>query len=291
MTDRFDYHFSFSGVTVIESLRDGDRRTGEELYSSTICPLAQKSGLHHDFIRVENREALLRTLSSIATDSIRLHRSPVLHLEMHGTREGLTTSDGSTVTWDDLREPLTAINVATRINLAVTLATCYGERLVTCLNPTLPAPLCLLVGTAKPVWDSVVSDGFRRFFEVLLVDFNGVQAWRALNDVGRAERQQFGAWPARYFFRHVFKRYCQDQLAPEVVSQRTTELLDKLEAQGHILSADDKYVRSAVAGRMQDISFWLEHFSRSFFMLDRFPENADRFRVTLDDIDRTEFPN
>jgi hypothetical protein len=100
----------FNAVYVIESLREGERRTGSDLYDNVIGPAAfNRQGLDTHLFSVRSRAEFLATLSDIEE---RAHhgRAPVLHLEAHGNPEGLELTSGEFVTWPEMKRSLQEIN-------------------------------------------------------------------------------------------------------------------------------------------------------------------------------------
>lgn len=51
---------------------------------------------------------------------------PVVHLSMHGSHDGVQLTDGTTISWDELRSILLPINAALPSGLMVTFSTCGG---------------------------------------------------------------------------------------------------------------------------------------------------------------------
>ncbi len=54
---------------------------------------------------------------------------PLVHLECHGSQDGLQFADGSQATWSEVKQTLTPLNVATRLNLIVVISACNGSTL------------------------------------------------------------------------------------------------------------------------------------------------------------------
>jgi hypothetical protein len=138
-----------SGIHIIESLPGGfSRRTGFRLYETleSLAGGASPPRIEIHYRWVTTRQQLLDHLEAIAADAIARGRSPMLHFETHGAREGLQLVSGQVVTWKELQPALTAINVARRLNLIVIIAACNGLDLLKILVPTDRAPARLIIG-------------------------------------------------------------------------------------------------------------------------------------------------
>src|SRR3972149_5844214 len=108
----------FNTVHVIESLKPGDSHTGRQLFED-LEPLAVANtpAVAAHFWPVRTREELLGLLRSIAEHSRTQGRWPVLHIETHGSPEGIHVSSGECLTWLDLKPELTAITEISQLNL------------------------------------------------------------------------------------------------------------------------------------------------------------------------------
>jgi len=126
-----DVKIRIGAIHILESLPPGNLRTGERLRDE-LEPLGQVStpqiAVH--FWREPTRAAFLGRLQHIAAAVRFSGLAPVVHLETHGTPEGLELASGEAVTWSDLKAPLTTINVTCRLNLLVLLGACNGAGLL-----------------------------------------------------------------------------------------------------------------------------------------------------------------
>jgi hypothetical protein len=93
---------------------------------------------------------------------------PVLHIEAHGGDVGLEGPNGhggsELLTWDELTEPLQALNLATRCNLVVVVAACTGFAGIKALRSGPRAPAVALVGPDAPVSPTNLLWGAKEFY-------------------------------------------------------------------------------------------------------------------------------
>ena len=75
----------FNAIFAIESLPDGDLKTGRDLYDSVVLPATRPMGTHTEFRTVRNAEQLAIALSDVARCIHLRGHLPILHFETHGT--------------------------------------------------------------------------------------------------------------------------------------------------------------------------------------------------------------
>ena len=90
---------SFDSVIVIESLQEGDLRSGRELFDGTIAPASHADpGLLGELHTPADRTDFFAVLASVKKMAQDFGRSPVIHLEMHGNtvlQKNLWANSGS----------------------------------------------------------------------------------------------------------------------------------------------------------------------------------------------------
>lgn len=88
----------FNAIHVIESLRPGDRKTGEDLYDSIIFPRTRGlEGCYTKYRKVEDEGQLRSALREIATVCREANHLPLIHIEAHGSDDGIELTDGGLV--------------------------------------------------------------------------------------------------------------------------------------------------------------------------------------------------
>lgn len=89
-------------------------------------------------------------------DAIEWHdASPVIHLSLHGSNQGIALTNGAFLSWYELRETLLPINQAMEGRLLICLSSCYGESgCQMAMYENQPLPFFALVGHPKSAdWD------------------------------------------------------------------------------------------------------------------------------------------
>jgi hypothetical protein len=135
-------------IAVLQSLPPGEMQTGRRF-----CEDVETTNMFHDrgleiqFLDVLTKPAFLAALRQFQREA-EGGTYPFLHIECHGSYDqaGIILADDSFLPWAQLKPYFTTFNVATRCNLLVVLAACYGGYHGEIILPTERAPCWALVG-------------------------------------------------------------------------------------------------------------------------------------------------
>jgi hypothetical protein len=276
--------FQFDSIVVIESLPTSKMPTSEWLFESYLQPIANKDGhLKVELFQAATKTQLMEFLERVYRQYAQRGHSPILHLEAHGDDAGMELASGEHVAWERIREPLTAINEMVGVNLLVVSTLCNGGWMSTLLNPAKPAPAWGVIGPLETVYAGPLREAMAAFYSVLISTKNARTAMNAMN-----EYVKVGEWTYRL------------ETAELMLFRSYTELLERHSSDEQMQDEENQIVEEVVRRRGYDINIaieartlaretardhrkYFEFFRRSFFMLDRFPENADRFKLTFDE--------
>ena len=161
----------FNTIEIIESVALGDGyagRTGHRLFE-VIQPLGLTSTPKVDvrYTPVSGKDEFFERLDWIVRDAKTNGHKPIIHIEAHGCRDGLTLGSGDSVPWSELRKHFTEINQITRVNLIVLLSACDGAQLVQLLQPEDRAPFRLLIGPRRIITAGELEDGCTAFYRTM----------------------------------------------------------------------------------------------------------------------------
>lgn len=161
-------------VYIIESLRSGDRRTGEDL-KDVLRQLCIDKGLSFSdfdcqYIHIGDKKCFVATFETIEKEVENNNIFPIIQLECHGYEDGtgLQLSSGEKIVWEDLFNSLRGINVASSNLLMLNLSMCFGETVVRYINPKERAPFRGVVCTQGEVYYETLEKAWEHFYEKLL---------------------------------------------------------------------------------------------------------------------------
>lgn len=271
--------FEFDKIYVIESLVEGER-TGQELYNSVIQWFENLSSIGTSFHSVEGKEELISVLEEISTDCALNGFKPLIHLEIHGLpdKSGLALVQ-DLISWEELSFYLRRINIASRWNLNLTLAVCYGNYLFKTLSLSDPSPVAGFLGSFEEIFLVDFVPRFEDFYTTLRDNLSLDEAITAMMNENGEFVNGFTYIDARKIFANSYNRYLEEQFSPEALWRR------------YVFACDEQSITPSIEmfpSFVQEILGTREHFferhKRSFFMIDQFPENEERFPIFLNEV-------
>ena len=231
-----------SHIVVIESLKDSERKTGTELYYDTIQRKIEflSSSMKSRFFSVLDKNEFIESLNYIEANAQYMESGILIHIEAHGAQShtGISLQDGSLITWKDLIGTFRAINIITKNNLYISLATCFGRYMFEEVDSDLKSPYSCYISAIEEVLPSEIVDQFSLLFENLIEQCNLVKAYLFMQTNGSA----FFYMDSEETFKAAFKissdrlKYDLD-LRTEIIDQ-ARELINKGEM---TMSENDLY--------------------------------------------------
>lgn len=280
------FSLSFDCIHVIESLNSYELKTGTNLVEKVLAPLAKQGGPEVSLHSPTTAEKFIQTLMSIAEETRSSGRTPILHFELHGCEDGVGVSSKELVTWNRLKGALTEINLATKMNLLVVMASCKGAHIIKTVWPTDRSPVWAFIGPTENQYDIDLEESYSRFYCEFLTKLDGRKALEELNDAMVGQPWQFRFYNARFIFRIVFHGYLKQFCTPKVLDRREKQMIDELKATISTPECGWPDLRKRVRTDLEDHEEHFKRISRYFFMLDLYPENTPRFPLTLEECKR-----
>lgn len=273
----------FNAIYVLESLRPGDQKTGQELYDSIIFPRTRElEGCYTQYVRINDEGELRAALRQIATNCRDANHVPFVHIEAHGGDEGIELTSGALIPWTALIGDLTAINEACRMNLLVMAVACKGWSLTYSLMPSDRAPLFMLIGPPENASPDALLNATRKFYAALVEHLDMNEALEAMNDDGPFDKWTIKPATAEILFCRVFRMYVAESGAGEKLQARENELVEAIARRRNLDALETAALRTEVRADLSEHRSAYERLRRTFLMLDMFPENKERFGLTYD---------
>lgn len=274
----------FNKIYIIESLPEMQLSTGKRLYEDNLIWRGLKiDGLHFELSQPRTASSFFDILQRIRSEA---HKGtyPLIHIEAHGSKEGLEVASGEFIPWEELRQSLTEINIACKNNLTVVMAACEGIYLFQIVQPIHRAPFCGLIGPKRKVTASEILRDYSSFYSELLESFDGNKALEALNTNFPDEKIYLYAG-CNYLFSVVYKNYHYKQCTGSALQQRIERLVSeaKRDPRGKTLPIRQirQRIKKHLKGKKEE---YFKMYMSNFFMIDLFPEIRDRFNLRFSDI-------
>lgn len=273
---------SFDYVLIVEWLFERDERTGSGLRDWLQCRMpANKVEYTQCRSRAELEVRLDRARSEVS-----VHGIPIVHIEAHGQAPhagqvpaGFVGPDGNgdseLLEWEQLGDVLRPLNVATRFNLLVVGAACYGEGLLLGARGGEPMPFVAAVGYTDTVSSLSLRHSLMELYRGLLL--NKVELGAAVDE---ADRQ-------RHFLEDALLRptsmtvlLAESFIQGAAISiwKRRKQLSTKA---GHVAGSQDVDLALSPEAR-QMLCAELERAWSVMWMQGEIPENARRFAIAAD---------
>lgn len=259
----------YNQILVVDSLPDAERGVLDRLFDD-MTGWAEVAEEPPTPVRVSLANANeLPALLGQCADAVRTHPYvPLLHIECHGHDEGLQFADGSTLSWRDLKLHLVALNEATKLNLVVIIAACFGGSIARISGADDRAPFWGFIGPKEEISTGQLSDAMSAFYQALFMtksSHRAIEALRATEGGGK-----FWILSAQAIFKLIGESYSREYLTDTNVAQRAMVLRALAAQQGVEWPVEE-------VERMIRDPRYMDRMRARFFMLDLFPDHRERF--------------
>lgn len=274
----------FNTLYIIESLREGDLKTGYSLFEDL-----KLQEYVHEHVRVEYKAPSSSNewdemMTSILNECRAQEVYPIIHLEVHGAEYGIELSNGDEILSAKVSEQLRQINIVTGCNLFLTMGVCKGLYVLFNAQLDKPMPFCGAIGSFATLKAGDIQLRYAEFYETFFRTFDITKAFIQLMKVETAVSEEYKQY--RYIhidevFYKSYMRYLKEQCNKEIMPQRA---LDAAAENNYILrnrserrQFQKKFAKSEQANRTK----YYQEAVNAFFMLDKYPENKERFDIPI----------
>ncbi len=267
----------FNKIYVIQSLdvNDGDELTGEQLYKEVLQYFdTQHPTKTAELINVDTPEELFDCLIKIKNECLNDGVKPIIHFEIHGIEDrlGLSLNKGD-VNWVDLYEYLIEINIASKWNLFITMAVCFGNFAMFLIKPRNPAPFSGILGSFEELAEDDLYIRYNAFYQELFNSLDFEKSLEALHNSNPSLPDDYRFISAEQTFKNVYQKYFDTQFTPEKIKERFEKAVK--EEKVKFISRDVKhkfYIKFRIELQKSKEDFFLKD-KAVFFMFDKFPGN------------------
>ncbi|AJK47379.1 hypothetical protein [Burkholderia plantarii] len=272
-------NFTFTRVVIVESLKDREFKSGDELRKYLDGFRDDRNDVPPvEFVKIGSAEEFKGLIDQLVHEAHEKADRPILHIETHGwgNATGIVFSDKSDINWNDLREILAPLNVATEFNLVVCMAACFGGHFVEELRPGQTAPCMAVIGPSHVTDGPELLGRFRDFYRVLFDTLNANDAVDALRSA-RLTEGDFLTVTAIEWFSNTLIGYVEKSCTTDELERRARNIYDRIISEGK--SVDYENVLAMGRTRVRSI---LDDYAAKFFAFHMLPKNRERFAATID---------
>lgn len=263
----------FNKISIVESLDDADKKTGELLaHDLSLLEIFHEKGVTIECLKISNKQELLRHIESLTEDAKTNNEFPVLQIEVHGTsdQKGLALNSGEVVSWNELEPYFRALNVATKCNLLVVMAACFGVHVSSNISLLDRAPYWGIIAPEKEILPNDILSSLTRFYTQL---YTSEESSELLSSLQGSELKFI---TSEWFFVKAFKYYITEFCNDTALTIRVNNFKNKLIAQGLVELPSDKMIKCALKPQGEEEFY---SFLNHFFMVDSYSENKDKISV------------
>lgn len=265
----------FNEILVVDSIPSSELNTAKRLfediktYASAYSPSPAVR-----YLRVESGDEFIRCILDCRKRANDLDIIPMLHIECHGDEDGFQFADGSLVDWDELKLPITDLNVTTRLNLMIAVAACTGGALAKVVRMSDRAPFWGLIAPTRTLTAGELEKAFSAFYLTLLSTKSPAKAVAAMD--AASVPGLFWRTTAQGLFERVWAGYKKEYCNPEVFEVRAQRMRKRILE----LSPTTLVTTEQIKGQLVDHEpKAFDRYRNTFFMCDIEPEHSTRFSV------------
>lgn len=276
--------FNFNKIYVIESLDSSkERQTGKDLFDDLLRWKAFEydGKLMTELIQVFNRTDFFSALNHILNEARNKKYKPIIHLELHGSSEGICTQNGEFINWHELYCYLSDINLATGNNLFLTLGICYGAYLMSQIKLAKPAPFFGFIGSFFELESEDILIRYNEFYKEFLSTFNFYNSIQKLFNANPNVKADYKLITSEETFRDVYANYLQENCSTEGIKKRVDQMINE-GAVSNINSRQQKrkFTRDFTKELNKTKELFKQKHKNIFFMVNEYPENHKRFNLS-----------
>lgn len=215
----------FNQILILDSVPAGEYNTARALHDNVavLAAVAPGGGPAVVGLRIDSAGHFVDTMRQCAVVSGgEPYGVPLVHLECHGSPDGLEFADGTCLTWLQVKDALTPLNIATRLNLIFVISACHGMAFASAVYVTDPAPVYAFIGPSRAMEAHELLTGFCAYYDRYLRTGSSAEAAEALRQT--AERGAYIVLSSRAIFRSVIEGHRQQDCHPDVLVERARRL-------------------------------------------------------------------
>jgi hypothetical protein len=277
--------FKFNRIIIIESLGNNDERTGKNLYDNLCGIFGEQTA---EYYYVTNPDDFFGILDQIEHGTKNSGLMPIIHIEVHGNKEGICLEDRQAIIWNDIFRPFREINLAAGNNLMVVLAACYGLSLRNIFAEAgiERAPVYAVLGPDREVEPFEIKTFFKDFYKKL---FDSLNPAEALNTSSyNITEKVFEMHDCISIFSAAYLKYVNNNVKNETDrKKRTAKIIEDFEKEKSVKieSYKRKEFENYIESRLLNGEYDFDRIKKRYFMINEFPENGSRFNIFYNDIE------
>ncbi len=269
---------NFSKIVVLESLPDVEKRTGRLIFQDLeIITIPLDVDITVEYQAFESKHEMDAILTQLSHEAITYNDYPILHIEAHGSddKKSLVLNSGEFVDWFELENSFRTLNLATKGNLLIVMATCFGAYVNSVVSLLDRAPFWGVIGPEHEVYPDEIFSGLTKFYSSIFAKRTGGDLYQTLNST------KLKLITAEWLFVKAYKYYVDKHCDSKILRKRADDLLRKYETYSIKYPPSIEMVEHFLNLKGE------KNFDRllsNFFMVDLYPQNTNKISVSYEKI-------
>jgi len=184
--------YSEFGVVIIESLKEGEMKTGTLLYEGTLNEIkGQEPHLTVLLHQVNSKEDFFKAMDEVIESAEKGRMFPIVHFETHGSEDGIYLSSNELVGWDELFVKTRILNIILQNSLVLYMGMCFGVTQIKNIDPSKKAPFLKIVATTRKISADDLFKSFIAFYKNFFFSFDLAESVEKMNSIGTKGKAAF----------------------------------------------------------------------------------------------------
>ena len=269
----------FNKISIVESLRPNEKKTGQLLVQDLeMLEVFHEKGISIEYVLISSKQELIDHIQSLVTDANNSGIFPVLQIDAHGSndKKSLVLSSGEVVSWLDLGSIFRPLNIATKCNVLIVMATCFGAYINSTISLFDRAPFWGVIGAELEIYPDQMLSNLTGFYTKL---YNSVNPEELLTSL-KSSPSELKFITSEWFFVNAYKSYILEECNENMLNVRAKGVMTKFSEQGKKpLNIEEIKKRLKPEGKKG-----FEKLLHYFFMIDLYPQNIEKISVKFEQL-------
>ena len=266
--------FHANGFIIFDFAPENEMQIGRWL-EEAICDSINKSekSLFCERHRCNNADEFIAELAKLKRRINATGEIPYIHIGGHGSENHLKLLDHSYLEWSIIFEHFREINALCKNNLFFSSSACHAAYAFRAASITKPSPVFGMLAPEQAVLAGDVKDGFVKFYTKLIIEGDLNKAFEGFDEAAGGKNY------ALIFSQLLFEKAAYQYIRQYCMGKGKRARLEKLvscatEKTGLPPKKLRKQIKKEIFGSQ---ALALSKFHRQFMLIDKFPENSERF--------------
>lgn len=172
------------GIVIIESLNETvDKKTGTEIFNDALkLNMLKYNNLFSELFTSNSKADFFNKLELIKNLIEQGKFIPILHIETHGNKNGISLSNGELVSWKELFVYTTEINILLKNRLILILGLCSGNAIISAINPNGRSPFGVVIGVYNEIKQVELINALSEFYNNYLIAAKVEESIKLMNN-------------------------------------------------------------------------------------------------------------